>query len=183
MSRRDRIRPSVQYANGFSGSTSTARPLELLDDAGFRALNVETVEKNLLEGGLLVVAVLLLMLGNLRGGLIVAAAIPLSMLFAFNTMLRFGIAGSLMSLGAIDFGLVVDSSVIMVENAARRMILMRNGRHGLRSTLYIRSGCAGTALTILTCCPCWSLAVGSVVFREKLLFGVSSAAALRRAMR
>lgn len=82
---------------------------------------LETVEKNLLEGALLVIAVLFAFLGNLRAGLIVALAIPLSMLFAFNAMLRFGIAGSLMSLGAIDFGLVVDSSVIMVENAARRL--------------------------------------------------------------
>ncbi len=82
---------------------------------------LETVERNLLEGALLVIALLFAFLGNFRAGLIVALAIPLSMLFAFNAMLRFGIAGSLMSLGAIDFGLVVDSSVIMVENAARRL--------------------------------------------------------------
>ncbi|MCP4589835.1 MAG: efflux RND transporter permease subunit [bacterium] len=80
-----------------------------------------TIRTNLLEGALLVIAVLFALLGNLRAGLIVALAIPLSMLFAFNAMLRFGIAGSLMSLGAIDFGLIVDSSVIMVENAARRL--------------------------------------------------------------
>jgi cobalt-zinc-cadmium resistance protein CzcA len=82
---------------------------------------IKTVEKNLLEGALLVVAVLFVFLGNLRAGLIVASAIPLSMLFAANAMLRFGIAGSLMSLGAIDFGLVVDSSVIVVENSVRRL--------------------------------------------------------------
>lgn len=82
---------------------------------------LDTVRSNLLEGALLVVAVLFAFLGNLRAGLIVALAIPLSMLFAFNGMLQFGIAGSLMSLGAIDFGLVVDSSVIMVENATRRL--------------------------------------------------------------
>ncbi len=80
-----------------------------------------TVRTNLLEGALLVVAVLFLFLGNLRAGLIVAAAIPLSMLVASSLMLRVGIAGSLMSLGAIDFGLLVDSSVIMVENAERRL--------------------------------------------------------------
>lgn len=80
-----------------------------------------TVQKNLLEGALLVIAVLFVFLGNLRAGVIVALAIPLSMLFAFNAMLRFGIAGSLMSLGAIDFGLVVDSSLIMVENASHRL--------------------------------------------------------------
>ena len=82
---------------------------------------LHTVEKNLIEGALLVIAVIFIFLGNLRAGLIVALAIPLSMLFAFDLMLRFGIAGSLMSLGAIDFGLVVDSSVIMIENSVRRL--------------------------------------------------------------
>ncbi len=82
---------------------------------------LETVRDNLLEGALLVIAILFMLMGNLRAGLIVALAIPLSMLFAFNVMLQVGIAGSLMSLGAIDFGLVVDSSVIMVENAERRL--------------------------------------------------------------
>jgi cobalt-zinc-cadmium resistance protein CzcA len=77
---------------------------------------IDTVRKNLFEGGLLVVAVLFIFLGNLRAGLIVALAIPLSLLFAFCGMWRFGIAGSLLSLGALDFGLVVDSSVVMVEN-------------------------------------------------------------------
>lgn len=82
---------------------------------------LKTVEKNLFEGAILVIAVIFVFLGNLRAGLIVALAIPLSMLFAFDLMLRFGIAGSLMSLGAIDFGLIVDSSVIMIENAERRL--------------------------------------------------------------
>ncbi|NNF39426.1 MAG: efflux RND transporter permease subunit [Gemmatimonadetes bacterium] len=85
------------------------------------ARTIKTVEKNLFEGGLLVVAVLLLMLGNLRGGLIVAAAIPLSMLFAFIGMVRAGVSGNLMSLGAIDFGLIVDGSVVMIENVFRLM--------------------------------------------------------------
>lgn len=82
---------------------------------------LETVKENLFEGAVLVVAVLFIFLGNLRAGLIVAAAIPLSMLFAVQGMMRFGIAGSLMSLGAIDFGLIVDSSVIMIENSVRRL--------------------------------------------------------------
>jgi cobalt-zinc-cadmium resistance protein CzcA len=82
---------------------------------------LHTVYRNLFEGGLLVIAVLFLFLGNLRAGILVALAIPLSMLFAFCGMLRFGVAGSLLSLGAIDFGLVVDSSVVMVENAVRRL--------------------------------------------------------------
>jgi cobalt-zinc-cadmium resistance protein CzcA len=82
---------------------------------------IDTVETNLIEGGLLVIAVLLLMLGNLRGGLIVASAIPLSMLFAFTGMVRAGISGNLMSLGALDFGLIVDGSVVMIENIVRRL--------------------------------------------------------------
>jgi len=82
---------------------------------------IDTVRSNLFEGGLLVVAVLFTFLGSLRAGLIVALAIPLSMLFAFTGMLRFGISASLLSLGALDFGLVVDSSVIMVENVVRRL--------------------------------------------------------------
>src|SRR5207245_472781 len=82
---------------------------------------IDTVRSNLFEGGLLVVAVLFLFLGNLRAGLIVASAIPLSMLFAFCGMLQFGIAASLLSLGALDFGLVVDSSVVMIENVVRHL--------------------------------------------------------------
>lgn len=89
---------------------------------------LRTVEKNLMEGALLVIAVLFIFLGNLRAGLIVALAIPLSMLFAFDMMLRFGIAGTLMSLGAIDFGLIVDSSVIMIENSERRLAEDETGR-------------------------------------------------------
>jgi heavy metal efflux system protein len=82
---------------------------------------IDTVRSNLFEGGLLVVCVLFLFLGNLRAAFIVALAIPLSMLFAFSGMLRFGIAASLLSLGAIDFGMVVDSSVVMIENCVRHL--------------------------------------------------------------
>ena len=82
---------------------------------------LSTVLHNLVAGGALVIVVLLAMLGNLRGGLIVALAIPLSMLFAANVMLATGVSASLMSLGAIDFGLIVDSSVIMIENCVRRL--------------------------------------------------------------
>jgi len=82
---------------------------------------LNTVLHNLVTSGILVIAVLLAMLGDLRGGLIVALAIPLSMLFAANVMLATGVSASLMSLGAIDFGLIVDSSVIMVENCVRRL--------------------------------------------------------------
>lgn len=80
---------------------------------------ITTVRDNLLEGGLLVIAVLFLLLGSLRGGLVVAIAIPLSMLFAFIGMVASGLSGNLMSLGAIDFGIIVDGSVVMVENVVR----------------------------------------------------------------
>ncbi|MDG3008433.1 efflux RND transporter permease subunit [Paludisphaera mucosa] len=92
---------------------------------------LKTVERNLFEGAMLVIAVLFAFLGNIRAGLIVASAIPLSMLFAVTLMERVGIAGSLMSLGAIDFGLVVDSSVVMVENCVRRLAHDRSGRSKL----------------------------------------------------
>jgi len=82
---------------------------------------IRTVQHNLSAGALLVIAVLFAFLGNLRAGLIVAAAIPLSMLFAGDLMLQAGIAASLLSLGAIDFGIIVDGSVVMVENALRRL--------------------------------------------------------------
>ncbi len=82
---------------------------------------IRTVTKNLAEGALLVIAVLLLLLGNLRGGLIVASAIPLSMLVAFTGMVYAGLSGNLMSLGAIDFGLIVDGSVVMIENIVRHI--------------------------------------------------------------
>lgn len=80
-----------------------------------------TVARNLIEGGLIVILVLVLMLGNYRAGLIVASAIPLSMLFAFGLMNIFGVSGNLMSLGAIDFGLIVDGAVIIVESIVHRL--------------------------------------------------------------
>jgi heavy metal efflux system protein len=82
---------------------------------------IGTVRNNLVEGGLLVIAVLFLFLGDLRAGLIVASAIPLSMLIAFTGMMQAGLSGNLMSLGAIDFGLLVDGSVVMVDNILRRL--------------------------------------------------------------
>ena len=82
---------------------------------------IETVKNNLCEGAYLVVVLLFLLLGNLRAGLIAAAAIPLSMLVGFCGMWTVGIAASLLSLGAIDFGIVVDSSVVVIENIIRRL--------------------------------------------------------------
>jgi len=84
-----------------------------------------TVRNNLLEGGLLVIAVLFLFLGDLRAGLVVASAIPLSMLMAFTGMMQIGLSGNLMSLGAIDFGLLVDGSVVMVDNILRHLAKKR----------------------------------------------------------
>lgn len=75
-----------------------------------------TIARNLLEGGLIVIFILVLFLGNYRAGLLVASVIPLSMLFAFGMMRLFGVGGNLMSLGAIDFGLIVDGAVIIVES-------------------------------------------------------------------
>ena len=80
-----------------------------------------TIIKNLVEGGLLVIAVLFLFLRNLRASLIVASVIPLSMLFAFTGMYLFGFSANLMSLGALDFGLIVDASVVLVENFIRKL--------------------------------------------------------------
>ena len=86
-----------------------------LDRSDLVSRAIGTVEKNLLEGALIVIVVLVLFLGNLRAGLIVASVIPLSMLFAVSLMHVFGVSGNLMSLGAIDFGLIVDGAVIIVE--------------------------------------------------------------------
>ncbi len=82
---------------------------------------IGTVEKNLLEGALIVVFILVLFLGNLRAGLLVASVIPLSMLFAITMMSLFGVSGNLMSLGALDFGLIIDGAVIIVEAVMHRL--------------------------------------------------------------
>ncbi|MGB2932795.1 MAG: CusA/CzcA family heavy metal efflux RND transporter [Methyloceanibacter sp.] len=81
---------------------------------------IQTVQKNLLEGALLVIAVLFLLLGNIRAALITAAVIPLAMLMTITGMVKGRISGNLMSLGALDFGLIVDGAVIIVENCVRR---------------------------------------------------------------
>ncbi|NIJ52846.1 CusA/CzcA family heavy metal efflux RND transporter [Dyadobacter arcticus] len=83
---------------------------------------IHTVSKNLIEGALIVIFVLILLLGNLRAGLVVASVIPLAMLFAVCMMNLFGVSGNLMSLGAIDFGLIVDGAVIIVEATLHHII-------------------------------------------------------------
>jgi heavy metal efflux system protein len=87
---------------------------------------IKTVEKNLFEGAILVVAVLLVLLGNWRAALIVASAIPLSFLFAMTGMVQGKISGNLMSLGAIDFGLIIDGAVVVVENIVRQLGLKQH---------------------------------------------------------
>ncbi|MBB2148862.1 CusA/CzcA family heavy metal efflux RND transporter [Pedobacter gandavensis] len=93
--------------------------------------SISTVQKNLIEGALIVIFVLLLLLGNWRAGLIVASVIPLSMLFAFAMMRLFGVSGNLMSLGAIDFGLIVDGAVIIVEAIIFRLTTRNQGKDNL----------------------------------------------------
>ncbi len=91
---------------------------------------IHTLATNLIEGGVLVILVLLILLGSLRAGLIVALAVPLSMLGAFIGMWLVGLSGNLMSLGAIDFGLIVDGSVVLIENVVRRIAEHRRTHPG-----------------------------------------------------
>jgi len=109
----------------------------IYDRASFVDRVLATVRKNLLEGGVIVALVLLLMLGNLKAGLIVASVIPLSMLGAFALMRAFGISGNLLSLGAIDFGLVVDGAVVVVEGTLAAMVAHRMG--GRRASCRVAS--------------------------------------------
>ncbi|WP_177734621.1 efflux RND transporter permease subunit [Flavobacterium inviolabile] len=89
---------------------------------------ISTVEKNLIEGALIVIFILVLLLGNWRAGLVVASVIPLSLLFAISMMRLFGVSGNLMSLGAIDFGLIVDGAVIIVEAIIHRLQVSNKGK-------------------------------------------------------
>lgn len=123
---------------------------------------ISTVVTNLAEGALIVIFVLILFLGNLRGGLVVASVIPLSMLFAVGMMTLFGVSGNLMSLGAIDFGLIVDGAVIIVEAILHRITQSNFKKHGImrlsrvqmdtevyQSTSKIRSAAAFGEIIIL----------------------------------
>ncbi|NOX59309.1 MAG: efflux RND transporter permease subunit, partial [Planctomycetes bacterium] len=104
---------------------------------------IMTVAKNLAEGGILVIIVLLLLLGNLRGGLIVASSIPLSMMVAFVAMRLTGLSGNLMSLGAIDFGIIVDGSVVMIENIVR--VLQERRKEDTPHIIKVRDACREVA--------------------------------------
>ncbi|KMO10570.1 efflux RND transporter permease subunit [Methylobacterium platani] len=115
------------------------------DRSALVARTIRTVAHNLVEGAVLVIVVLLLLLGNLRAGLVVAAAIPLSMLLAFAGMRVLGLSGNLMSLGAIDFGLIVDGAVVMIEN-----VLRAGGEHPERpARAVIRDAAAEVAKPVM----------------------------------
>ncbi|EUC70565.1 cation transporter [Alcanivorax sp. 97CO-5] len=133
---------------------------------------IATVEKNLLEGALLVIVVLFLLLGNLRAALITAAVIPLSMLATITGMVKSGVSANLMSLGALDFGLIVDGAVIIVENCIRRLSQAQhsqsqdNGQLPLRERLQlvyeatnevIRPSLFGVAIITVVYLPIFSL--------------------------
>lgn len=129
---------------------------------------IATVTKNLLEGALLVVVVLFLILGNLRAALITAAVIPLSMLMTITGMVRTEVSANLMSLGALDFGLIVDGAVIIVENAVRRLSEAQHqqGRQTLRERLatvfdatseVIKPSLFGVAIITIVYIPIFSL--------------------------
>jgi len=115
----ERVRAAVQQIA--PSLPKGVRIVPYYDRASLVTRVIETVRKNLIEGAILVILVLFLFLGNVRGGLIVACIIPLSMLFAFGGMVATGISGNLMSLGAIDFGLIVDGAVVLVENVISRL--------------------------------------------------------------
>lgn len=124
---------------------------------------IRTVTVNLIEGGILVIVVLLLLLGNLRGGLLIAAVIPLSLLFTFISMRFFGVSGNLMSLGALDFGLIIDGAIVVIENISRRLSETRaTGRAAQQeirkaTTQVIRPVLFGTAIIMIVYIPILSL--------------------------
>jgi cobalt-zinc-cadmium resistance protein CzcA len=120
-SRRVIERVKARMAEIESSLSSGVHITPFYDQTELVSRTTHTIIKNLVEGGLLVIAVLFLFLRNLRASLIVASVIPLSMLFAFTGMYLFGYSANLMSLGALDFGLIVDASVVLVENFIRKL--------------------------------------------------------------
>ena len=115
----ERVKARLETIQSLLPASVMIRPFYNQGDVVDRT--TRTVFTNLLEGGLLVVLVLFLFLRNIRASLITASVIPLALLYAFLAMKRFGVSANLMSLGALDFGLIVDASVVMVENLVRRM--------------------------------------------------------------
>ncbi len=121
----NRVKEKIETVKRALPDTVTIEPF--YDRAELVNKTIKTVQTNLIEGGILVILILVLLLYNLRGGFIVASVIPLSMLFAVIMMVATGVSGNLMSLGALDFGLIVDGAVVMVENAIRKLHEKRNG--------------------------------------------------------
>lgn len=120
---------------------------------------ITTVIKNLLEGAALVLVVLMLILGNLRASLIVSLAIPISLLIALRGMSLYGISANLMSLGAIDFGLLVDASVVLVENFIRRLSSQTNELTAKERLHILSSSCAEVAKPVI-----YGLAIIMIVY-------------------
>mgnify|MGYP001205343765 FL=1 len=120
----------LETANASLPEGVTARPV--YDRTALVDRTIHTVAKNLIEGAILVVVVLFLLLGNVRASLVTAAVIPLAMLFTVIGMVRGGVSGNLMSLGALDFGLIVDGAVIIIENCLRRF---GEAQHALGRTM------------------------------------------------
>ena len=110
---------------------------------------VKTISKNLLEGALLVIVILIFFLGDLRASLIVALAIPFSMLLAVQGLAYFGISANLMSLGALDFGLIVDASVVLVENIVRKLEEVKGGSPSGKEKQALIQGAANEILSPL----------------------------------
>lgn len=125
----DNVKKRVESIQESLPDEVTIEPYLNRSDLAGRAIG--TVSKNLIEGALIVVFVLVLLLGNMRAGFIVASVIPLSMLFAVSMMNLFGVSGNLMSLGAIDFGLIVDGAVIIVESVVHRISMSRHHHQGI----------------------------------------------------
>ncbi len=145
---------------------------------------IHTVMTNLIEGGALVIIVLLLLLGNVRGGLLVAAVIPLSLLMTFISMRFFGVSGNLMSLGALDFGLIIDGAIVVIENVSRRV--SESGATGNRVKGEVRKGTLqvlrpvlfGTAIIMIVYVPVLTLrGIEGKMFQPMAVVVISALAA------
>ena len=145
------------------------KAIPVYDRTGLVERSIATVSKNLAEGALLVIVILFLLLGNIRAALITAAVIPITMLMTITGMVRGGVSGNLMSLGALDFGLIVDGAVIIVENCLRRFgeaqhqfgrILTRDERFSIAASAtseVIRPSIFGMTIIALVYVPIFAL--------------------------
>ena len=139
---------------------------------------IGTVQTNLIEGTLIVIFILVLLLGNWRAGLVVASVIPLSLLFAVSMMHLFGVSGNLMSLGAIDFGLIVDGAVIIVEaiihrlqvsKANQKLTALQMDEEVYKASSKIRSSAAfGEIIILIVYLPILALVTASLEYGRGL---------------